>query len=246
MKKEIIITDFSKMPEGVCVFGYDEEGSGIRPVIFNIGEKEKGLLEDYVAGIEPFMRVEFEFIKPQPNPPHMEDWLINEDCRSKIIRTLLEDERKEFLKKISYNSMEVADWGTEIHLYLNKRGENIPYINPGEGKKSIITIKPKNISSIEYSKDANKLGKYNYRITFSDMIGYNLSITDLLFREYCDNLRNQGKSCGAIGTELQRKLNQSDVFLRIGAGRCFIPKGSSTKGCFLFVTGIYSFPDYKK
>lgn len=241
MKKEIIITDFSQMYKEVCIFGYDDEGRGIRPVNFKKEEEPKGLPKDYVAGIEPFMKVEFELVKPQPNPPHTEDWLINEDCRPKIIRTLSQNEKKEFLKKISYDSIKTADWGTKIHFNLNSRGEKTSrYIEPGKGKKSIITVKPKNISFIEYSYR-------KYRITFSDMIEYgiSISITDCAFRKYCDDLRNRGKNYGAIGAELQRKLNQSDVFLRIGAGRLFTPSNSA-KGCYLFVTGIYSFPDYKK
>jgi len=245
MEKEITITDFSKMPEGVCVFGYDQEHEGIRPVIFNIGEKEKGLPEDYLGDIKPFIRVKFKLIESQPSPPHTEDWLVDKNYQPKIMGHLSGNERKEFLEKISYDSIKTADWGTEIHLYLDKREKNIPYIKPGEGKRSIITIKPKNISFIEYSEQADKLGKYNYRITFSDMIGDDLSITDLAVREYCDNLRDQGKSCGFIGAELQRKLNQNDVFLRIGAGRPFTPSETNEKFCFLFVTGIYSFPDYK-
>ena len=247
MEKEIIITDFSKMPEGICIFGYDQDYKGIRPVIFKTGEKEKGLPENYIRGIAPFMKVKFRFIKPQPNPPHTEDWLIDKDYQPKIMGHLLEIERKEFLEKtISYSSMKAADWGTEVHLYPDKRGKDIPYINPNEGERSIITIKVKNVSFFEYSEKPKELEEYNYRIAFSDMIGDDVSVTDSAVRKYCDNLRNQGKSYGFIGAELQRKLNQGDTFFRIGAGRGHDPKRENNKKCFLFVTGIYSFPDYKK
>jgi len=244
MEKEIIITDFSKMPEGICIFGYDQDYKGIRPVIFKTGEKEKGLPENYIRGIAPFMKVKFGLIEPQPNPPHTEDWLIDKDYQPKIMGHLLEIERKEFLEKtISYSSMKAADWGTEVHLYRNKGG---PYINPNEGERSIITIKVKNVSFFEYSEKPKELEGYNYRIAFSDMIGDDVSVTDSAVRKYCDNLRNQGKSYGFIGAELQRKLNQGDTFFRIGAGRRYDPMEGDDKKCFLFVTGIYSFPDYKK
>jgi len=235
------------MPGGICIFGYDDNGNGVRPVILDNEGEPRGLSEEYLRGVGPFMQVEFDFIKPQPKAPHVEDWLIDESCQPRVIRTLSEKEIKEFLRRISYDSMESADWGTEIHLYRDKRNKNVPYINPGEGKKSIVTIKVKNILFFEYStnKQSDKPGKYEYRIAFSDMIGDDLSVTDLAIREYCDNLREKRENCEGIGAELQQKLNQREVFFRIGAGRPFIPKENDGPKCFLFVTGIYSFPDYK-
>ncbi len=251
MEREIVITDFSKMPEGVCIFGYDQEYKGIRPVIFNVGEKAKGLPEDYLKDIEPFTIVKFKFIKPQPIPPHTEDWAIDLDYRPQIIRILSEIERKKFLEKlkqISYDSIQKSLWGTNIYWYEGKE-RSTPYIKPGEGKRSIVTIKIKGKNCIvKHYERPEELGKYEYRIEFSDIHkkNYDLSVTDLAFREYCDNLRAQGKECSFIEAELQQKLSQSDIFLRIGAGRPFSPKGQDKEMCFLFITGIYSFPDYKK
>lgn len=249
MEKEIIITDFSKMPEGVCVFGYDREYNGIRPVIFSPGEKEKGLPDNFVADISPFKIVKFKFITHQPLPPHTEDWLIDKNYPPQIIGQLLEDEQKEFLEKlkeISYNSIRKSLWGAPIYWYEGKE-RKVPYIKPGEGEKSIVTVKIKNCI-IKYFERPGKLGKYEYRIEFSDIQqkNYDLSVTDLAFRNYCENLKQKGKNCNFIGAELQQKLNQSEVFLRIGAGRPFTPKGDTEPKCFLFITGVYSFPDYKK
>jgi len=242
MKKEIIITDFSKMPEGVCVFGYDKEGNGIRPVIFNIGEEAKGLPEDYLRGIEPFMRVEFEFIKPQPSPPHTEDWLINKDYKPKITRTLSENEGKEFLEKIL--NISVKDI---FGVGVNKTNNLGAYIEPGKGEKSIGTIKARNIEFVKHYFSEEK-NRYQYRIKFLDNTKeiYDLSVTDCLFRKYCDNAREEGRSYGFIGAELQRRLSQAILYFRIGAGRPWGSLGYPEGKCWLFFTGVYSFPDYKK
>jgi hypothetical protein len=74
---------------------------------------------------------------------------------------------------------------------------------------------------------------------------YNLSVTDLRFRRYCDKSKKNGMSEGEIGKVLQEILNTRDVFFRIGTSRPFSPKGDNKLYCFLLITGIYSFPDYE-
>ena len=66
-----------------------------------------------------------------------------------------------------------------------------------------------------------------------------MPITDLAFRKYCDKLRTQEEvGMGFIGTKLQDLFNNLEIFLRVGLGRFFKEKH------WLFVTGIYTFPDY--
>lgn len=234
MRKRLIITDVSRMKEKrICIFGVDENNNAIRPVI-----PYSGIMEDYLLDesgdilIKPFTEIEFDFIRPLPEPPHTEDWEINIRYKPRVIRNLSENETKEFLEKILDKSVKEI-FG--VTIYENK------YLKGREGKRSIGTIKVRDVIFIKYSKKEN--GKYEYRIKFLDIIGsiYDLPITDLAFRKYCDELRTQKElSTGFIGARLRDLFNNSEVFLRVGLGRFFKEKH------WLFVTGIYTFPNYTK
>ena len=106
------------------------------------------------------------------------------------------------------------------------------------------TIKAVKVLGVNYSM--KEVGKYRYRITFSDMSEevYNLPVTDCAFRRYCDRLRVlEGRSTSAIGLELQQRLNQREVFLRVGLTR---PFAKMHNRCYLQVSGIHAFPDYRE
>lgn len=231
MRKRLIITDVSRM-EGnrICIFGIDKNGKGIRPVIPYSGITENYLSWDGNISIKPFTEIEFDFIRPLPEPPHTEDWIINTSYKPKLIRNLSENEIKSFLEGILDESVKDI-FGAPIYESW--------YLKKGEGKRSIGTIKVRDVIFIKYSKKEN--GKYEYRIKFLDIIGsiYDLPITDLAFRKYCDELRTQKElSTGFIGAKLQDLFNNVEIFLRVGLGRFFKEKH------WLFVTGIYTFPDY--
>lgn len=234
MKKRLIITDVSRMRGSrICIFGIEGNIKGIRPVI-----PYSGITEDYLLdekgdiSIMPFAEIEFDLICPVPKPPHTEDWKINVRYKPKLIRNLTEDEGKKFLGSIIDKSVKDI-FG--VTIYENQ------YIKEVRGKRSLGTIKVKEVLFIKYSQKEN--GKYTYRIKFLDADGeiYDLPITDLAFRKYCDELRTQKElSTGFIGAELQRLFNRADIFLRVGLGRFFKDKH------WLFVTGIYTFPEYSK
>lgn len=234
--KRLVITDLSRMKEGrVCIFGFDEDRRHIRPVIPYTGINESYIFnEEGQRIIKPFAEVEFEFIRPMPEPPHTEDCAINTNYKPKLIRTLSENESKKFLEEILDESVK-AIFGAAIH--------DNRYIKTG-GIRSIGTIKVKEILSVNYTiKSIKENDKYNYRMTFSDMSGdvYNLPITDCAFKKYCDNQRIQkGKTTDVICHELQRILNQSEVFLRVGLTRLY------KDVYWLQVSGVHAFPDYRE
>jgi len=148
----------------------------------------------------------------------------------RLIKELPEGERKPFLESILDESVEEI-FGATIHQNQ--------YINPGEGNKSLGTIKVKEVLSVEYSMKEEE--RYECRITFSDMSGesYNLPVTDCKFRRYCDDQRIKNhKSTGIIGKELQQRLNESDLFLRVGLTSIY--KGLHWPQ----ISGLYAFPDY--
>ncbi|MCW7076999.1 MAG: hypothetical protein OCU18_06920 [Candidatus Syntrophoarchaeum sp.] len=233
MKKRVVITDLSRMEgDRVCIFGIDEERRPIRPVISYRGIRERDLFdEEGNQIIKPFAEVEFDFLHPLPKPPHTEDWEINTIYKPRLIKNLSEDERKVFLEEVLDGSVKEI-FGAVIH-------EN-RYINPWEGERSLGTVKAKEVLFVRYSMEEE--GKCDYRIRFSDMNGdiYNLKVTDCAFRRHCDleRIQNQ-KSMGLIGAELQRRFNQSKVYLRVGLARLF------KDVYWLQISGVHTFPDHR-
>jgi len=235
--KRLIITDLSSMGEGgICIVGIDREDNVIRPVIPYGGVKEDYILDKTGKPIiTPFAEIEFKFIRPLPKPPHTEDWELDTNYRPGLIGHLSEEEMKGFLERISDRSVREI-FGAVIH-----EGR---YTNPGEGNRSLGVIKAVKVLDVNYSM--KEVGEYGYRITFSDMSGevYNLPVTDCAFRRYCDMLRiREGRSTGDIGSELQQRLNRSGVFLRVGLTR---PFAKMHNRCYLQVSGIHTFPDYRE
>ena len=234
MKKEIIITDLSRMHgDGVCIFGIDEEGKPIRPVIPYSSIRESYLFDEKGQQIiKPFVKIEFDLRDTSPEPPHTEDWEINTSNKPRLIGYLSEEDRIKFLGSIS-DGLVKDIFGAKIH---EKR-----YINPGEGRRSLGTIKVAKVLDVNYS--LKEEGKYQYRITFSDISGeiYDLPITDCAFREYCDAQRiRAGNNPSSISDELRHKLNQSELFLCIGLTRLFRDVH------WLQVSGLHAFPDYRE
>lgn len=236
MKKRLVITDLSRMRGNrVCIFGVDENGKGVRPDVPYSGIRENDLMnEKGQLIIKPFAEIEFDFIRPLPKPPHIEDWELNTNYRPRLIRNLSKGESESFLEKILDRSVKDI-FGAVIH--------NNQYINEGEGNKSLGTVKAKEVLSVRYSLKEGE--RYDYRIKFSDATVeiYDLPVTDLAFRGYCDERRVQGQGTGAISAKLQYRLRQSHVFLRVGLAR---PFAKMYNRCYLQVSGIHTFPNYRQ
>ena len=234
MKKQLVITDLTRMKgDRVCIFGVDEDGNGMRPDIPPTGIRENYLLDKKGRCIiKPFAVIEFDFIRPRSKPPHTEDWEISAHHRPRLIRNLSDGESRILLEKILDKSIRSI---FDADIYNNQ------YINEGEGNRSLGTVRAKEVLSISYSlKEADK---YDYRIKFSDDTEeiYDLPITDLAFREYCDSQRVQGHATDIISAELKRRLSQSYVFIRVGLTR---PFERMYNRCYLQVSGIHAFPGY--
>jgi len=236
MKKRLVITDLSRMRgDRICIFGIDENGNAIRPDIPPSGIREIYLLDKSGQRIiRPFAVIEFDFIRPLSKPPHTEDWEINAHHMPRLIRNLSEEESRVFLEKILDKSIGSI---FEADIYNNQ------YTNEGEGNRSLGTVKAKEILSVRYSFKENE--RYAYLIKSSDATEeiYDLPVTDLAFREYCDSQRVQGYTTDTISAKLRRRLSQSEVFLRVGLTR---PFARMYNRCYLQVSGIHAFPDYRE
>lgn len=234
MKRQLVITDVTRMQgDRVCVFGVDKDGNGVRPDIPPTGIREDYLLDKRGRCIiKPFAVIEFDFIRPVPKPPHTEDWQISASHRPKLIRNLSEEESRILLEKMLDKSVR-SIFGASIH--------NSQYINEAEGNRSLGTVKARQVLSVRYSLREDD--KYDYRIRFSDDTEeiYDLPITDLAFRKYCDSLRVQGEATEVTSARLKRTLSQSHVFIRVGLTR---PFARMYNRCYLQVSSIHSFPHY--
>lgn len=234
MKKEIVITDVTRMQEGrVCVAGYDRKGNCIRPVLPPPGIHERSLYQGGRPIVFPFAVVEYDFLQHTPHPPHTEDWRYDPGS-VRFVKQVDEQARQEILKRTLFPSVQ-AIFETPIHSDLGY------YVKDGEGPRSLGTIAPKQIATVIH--ELSPEGKWQYRIVFTDGAGvsYRLTVTDLAWRYYHDHRREQGELPHKIASDLTETLKSAQVYLRIGLARGWEKYPGR---CFIQVTGIYTFPDY--
>ena len=248
MKTVLTITDLTRMQgQRVCVAGVLADGTCVRPV-FRSGV----LLEDWLqvtrrtgwfwlrvekqVAIRPFARVEFELEVHIPDPPHTEDWVIDPVYR-KPCGLLSPDERQALLTQILDPSVE-SIFGVPL-----QRGYGY-YILSKQGKRSLGTIQPQQISAVTFGPGAKEATKWDYRLAFTDAAGqsYQCAVTDLAFRYFLDSLHTGDHlSPAEAAHRLTETLQQAQVFLRIGLARGW---EKFPDRCYLQITGVHSFPDY--
>jgi hypothetical protein len=216
----------------VCVAGYDKHGNCIRPTL-PPGILETSLFADNQPIVFPFAVVEYEFLRPKPQPPHTEDYPY-EPVSVKFVRRVIDEKREGLLKMSLFDS--VADiFEQTIH---DDQGF---YVMDGCGPRSIGTVHPDQILEVKYEKEIT--GKWDYRLRFLDPQGckYRLKITDLTWHYYCDSLRNETHAPAQIAVELTHMLQSNKVYLRIGLSRGW---AEHRERCYLQVNAIHTFPDY--
>ncbi len=230
MRKKIVITDLTRMNQGrVCIAGYDENGTCIRPVLPPPGIQEQALYQESQPTIFPFAIVEFDFLEPNPQPPHTEDVFYNEST-VRLVGRLNEEQRRNLLEKTACRSLkEIFD--APIHTDPGH------YVMKGQGTRSLGTLQPKQIElQIQSRNEAPE-----YRLKFTDESGtYCLKITDLTWLYYCNDQRRKGEP--GFFSKLTIHLNQSITYLRVGLTRPTWEKYPDK--CFIQINGVYTFPDY--
>lgn len=231
----IVITDLTEMRQGhVCLAGYrPDNNTCVRPV-------ENGSLnEDWLtlgAGevMRPFALVELDFIENKPDPPHIEDWIINPEYR-KIKGHLDEDNKQALLRRLDDGRVENI-FGATVHRFSP---QGSAYVVAGEGARSLGTIIAQ-VVEVRYDPKAD--GTRDYRLVFIDESEkqYRLAVTDLAFRRFLDHQLAENLQMD-IARELTDNLASAHVFLRIGLARRW---SLYPDRCTLQITGVYSFPDY--
>jgi hypothetical protein len=233
MLTPLIITDVTRMSgTRVCIAGVNQQRKCIRPIL-PYGITEDWLYQNGHCIIRPFSRVNLDLLENRPDPPHTEDWLI--DGEFKIFKGILEEKFKiQLLNETAQDTVNNI-FKTEI---IHDHGF---YIHKGDGEYSLGTLHPQRIEEVFYRCYDDK---WDYRISFIDQAdqSYRLSVTDLSFRKYVDQLRTEQHLCIAeIEEKMLQVLDTPVIFLRIGLARNW---EKFPDRCFLQITGVYTFPDF--
>ncbi len=232
MKKKLVVTDLTRMSYGmVCIAGYDESHQCIRPVLPYQGISEKKLVVANRPIVYPFALVEFGLLRPQPEPPHTEDYRYIPGS-ARLIRQV--QHREEVLGWSLFPKIP-SIFEQPIHDDFGY------YVMDCQGPRSVGTILPKEIIQAIY--EAGPEGVWDYRLIFYDGEDhyYRLKITDLTWHYYCDSLRGESSDPVAIAAKLTEILRSRKVYLRIGLSRGW---KKYPERCYLQINGIYTFPDY--
>ncbi len=234
MKTQLVITDVTRMQEGrVCIAGYDKDLKCVRPVLPPPGIHESMLYSRAEPIVFPFAVAEFDLLQPTPHPPHTED--IRYDPTSvRFIKRLEESRRRNALVKTLFPDVQ-ALFDVPIHSDVGH------YVMDGSGPRSLGTVQPLRIIKTIYEQSPE--GKWKYRIGFvdGDETTYWLTVTDLVWRYYCDDQCRPGRAPQVISSEMTSMLKSSEVYLRIGLARGW---KEYPDRCFIQLTGVYTFPDY--
>src|SRR3989304_5871077 len=98
-KKTLIISDVTAMKgNSVCIAGYDTSLRCIRPVL-SIGQiNRRHLFKDGELIIYPGAKVSFYFRAHSPHPPHIEDYIFDENsilhCKYKSNNSQCQDDER--------------------------------------------------------------------------------------------------------------------------------------------------------
>ena len=240
MHRDVVITDLTRMGvPRVCVAGYVLEGNEayecIRPELRRNALSE-AWLRTPTGVIRPFSVVRLDLLEHKPEPPHTEDWMVAGGHRV-LKERITAAEQWSLLVQLDDGA--IADiFGTPLI------GAPGAYVRIGTGHRSLGTVFPEHVSHVVY-RIRDDTGAWDYRLRFTDCAGtvFDLAVTDLAFRLYADQLRQER---GMAAHEVARSLydaiaGSKSVALRVGLARRW---SKHPDRCHLQVNGIYTEPDY--
>lgn len=226
-RKTLIITDVTAMSgDYVCIAGYDDSLTCIRPVLSREQVTKKYLFRENKLIIFPGAKVAFNLGAQISQPPHVED-IIFDEASIEVMGRVTVREWKEVLTQTATQNV------GELFTHIEDR-----CVSPGSPGPSIGTLVPAEIPTLncDYYKDPPRP-----KMRFVDQgatVKNNVPITDLAFRSLFDfYLAKYKGDCEKTVKLLNNKLADYDIYLRIGLSRSF--RGC----CWLQVNGIHTFPD---
>ncbi|MDI6735777.1 MAG: hypothetical protein QME42_06235 [bacterium] len=142
--KNLVILAMTKMANGVCIAGIEPEtGQWIRPVRLDVSDPMEHCIQltDFIIKGQPQIKYlglsQFGLKEPKPEPPHIEDWLIDRRVKPKLVKELSNSEKIEFLKAhshqddlpnlegLKYSLGMITPEDFSFHFKPNKAGDDI-------------------------------------------------------------------------------------------------------------------------
>ncbi len=214
-RERVVVLAVTKMLSGMCTGGIAlSTGSWIRPV------KQFGtiLLGDLSypdkTVMRPFDVVDFSLLKPQPRPPHKEDWVCD-FVRARPRLTGRLDEPLEFLTR--YSEPEA----------------------PGQilrAERSLALFEPSDVEA-SFRMDSYS-GKYEARLRTPETGERPLPVTDIKWRALGRALLQGSQEMALSRTDLRARLGAERVFVALGLGRLYEGRH------WPLVIGVHMCPDY--
>jgi hypothetical protein len=230
--QETLILAVTKMLGGVCIAGMTTQPDPITGLCWVRPTREFGhvLLGDITtakgAVLRPFDVVEFNLLRPHPDPPHTEDWITDfVRCRPRIVRRLKGERRASFLSK-----------------YL----DSAPGQVLDEQERSLCLIKPELIKGCFHFDPYSD--HYEARLSFGlqgrphlgSAAKGGISVTDLKWRALGRTwLPAGGGRVDFEGDEIKARTGAREIYLAVGLTRSY--KG----GFWSIIVGVHTWPDYQ-
>lgn len=237
MKETIVITDLTKMPgpTEVCVVGISQRNRCVRPILPS-GVHLKHLYIGDKLVIRPRVKIKFDFHQVPIKPPHIED--LGFDSNSIVYGGSCTDaEWQKVLQDSSFNTVgDIYDGLLQKHRW----------VEPGANTRSIGTLSQAHITAVQLPMWEEKL---RYRLSFIDNTGFTydgIPVSDLALRElsYAE-VKKRNRPPATVAQEITSLLKRADrIYLRLGLARPWLNPNTGKLGCWMQVTGIYTFPDY--
>lgn len=233
----MVVTDVTRMQgDRICVGGYLEDGTSIRPVCERTGPTETWLRPSRDERVAPFAVISLT-VGPPPDlvPPHTEDRLVPA-AGHRVVETLPSTDASALLDwSASPGVMDI--FGAGMHADIDSPWGR--YIRSGEGTRSLGTIRAAQILAVRYQYSPDR-GRWDYRLRFLDATGasFQLAVVDLGFRRRMDAMRGDGLAPDRISATTLATLQRQTVYLRIGLARGW---ERHPDRCYLQITGVYGF-----
>jgi hypothetical protein len=234
----MIVTDITRMEgERVCVGGYLDDGTAVRPVAGRAGPDEAWIRGASDGEVRPFALVDLRVgrVVKRAQAPHTEDRAIP-ITGHRLVRVLDTAERVALLQRTRSPSVRVI-FGAAVHA--DAAGPWGRYVRAGEGERSLGTIRASRVEAVRYQHYPAR-GRWDYRLRFQDETGetFQLAVVDLAFRRRLDQLRASGLPAEEAAQHLLREIQGQTAYLRIGLARGW---ARHPDRCYLQITGVYGF-----
>lgn len=222
---EILVLAMTKMLSGVCLAGFCGNQDPVSGLVWVRPVKEHGTLllgdlttaDGYVVQLGDVIKL--NLLRPRPNPPHVEDWVVDFiQNRPVLLRRLEGDKRKDFFPNY-------LDWAPEEVLVQQTR--------------SLCLVRPDTfwvrLTLNAYSR------KYDARLSMS-LNGReynNLPVTDIKWRALGRSWLGKGGMLTLSKDDMAGRLAADEFYLALGLSRHYQGR------IWPLVVGIHAVPDYE-